>query len=112
MATIQNVTFDCADAAELCRFWSAVLETDPIESQPQFAMIPGRPNVLFLQVPEPKSAKNRCHLDLDCADLQAERNRLEGLGATFVHEKTEYGIHWMTFTDPEGNEFCAARALS
>ena len=34
------------------------------------------------------------------------RQRVEELGATFVHEKDEYGVHWMTFHDPEGNEFC------
>jgi predicted enzyme related to lactoylglutathione lyase len=72
------------------------------------AVLPGSPNWLFLKVPESKTAKNRMHVDLQCDDLAAERERLLGLGATFVHEKDEYGVHWMTFQDPEGNEFCAA----
>jgi Glyoxalase-like domain len=55
---------------------------------------------------EGKTAKNRFHLDLDTETLDGLRPRLEGLGATFVHEKDEYGIHWLTFQDPEGNEFC------
>ena len=46
------------------------------------------------------------HVDLDCDDLGVARQRVEELGATFVHEKDEYGVHWMTFHDPEGNEFC------
>jgi predicted enzyme related to lactoylglutathione lyase len=61
-----------------------------------------------IKVPEGKTAKNRLHLDLDCDDLTEARRRLELLGASFVHEKDEYGVHWMTFQDPEGNEFCVA----
>ena len=60
-------------------------------------------------VEESKVAKNRIHVDLDCPDLDAERTRLLGLGAEFVHEKHEFGLRWMTFRDPEGNEFCAAQ---
>ena len=57
-------------------------------------------------MPEARSAKNRVHVDLDARDLDEARERLEGLGATFVHEKDEYGLRWFTFQDPEGNEFC------
>ena len=59
-------------------------------------------------MPEGKTAKNRMHLDLDCDDLAGGRSQLESLGATFVHEKDEFGVNWMTFRDPEGNEFCVA----
>ena len=98
------------DAAALAAFWSAVLDSPVVDwANEQFAMIPGTPNFLFIQVPEEKSAKNRCHVDLDVADIAAERERLESLGATFVHEKEAYGVNWLTFRDPEGNEFCVAR---
>ena len=59
-------------------------------------------------MPEGKTAKNRMHVDLDAGDLDEARRRLESLGATFVHEQNEYGVHWYTFQDPEGNEFCVA----
>ncbi len=75
----------------------------------QFARIAGdgsSPNLLFIQVPEDRTAKSRVHVDLDAPDLDAARERLEGLGAEFVHEKDEYGLRWFTFRDPEGNEFC------
>jgi predicted enzyme related to lactoylglutathione lyase len=115
MATIQSVTFDWADPQALARFWAAVLDWDVGPEANEFIAAVGGPNrkadepsLLFLAVSEGKTAKNRCHLDLDCNDLDAERARLEGLGATLVHEKDEYGLRWMTFTDPEGNEFCAA----
>ena len=41
-------------------------------------------------------------------DLGVAREHLQSLGASFVHEKDEFGVHWMTFQDPEGNEFCIA----
>ena len=105
---IGNVTFDCSDALALSAFWAQVVER-PVAAgaTAEFAVIGGAPNLLFIQVPEDKAAKNRCHVDLDAdAPLADVRKRLEGLGATFVHEKHEFGIGWMTFTDPEGNEFC------
>jgi hypothetical protein len=109
---IANITFDAADPPRLAAFWSAVLERPVADGANQHvAMIEptdSAPRLLFLRVPEDKSAKNRMHLDLDCQDLAATRARLEGLGATFVHERQEYGVHWITLLDPEGNEFCAA----
>ena len=107
---IGNVTFDCDDALALSAFWSKVVDRPVAEgASADFAVIVGRPNpnLLFIKVPEAKAAKNRCHVDLDAdADLDDVRRRLEGFGATFVHRKDEFGISWMTFADPEGNEFC------
>lgn len=67
--------------------------------------------LLFVEVPEPKSGKNRLHVDVhsgsgELADLVA---RLEGLGATRVREVDQGPAgHWWVMRDPEGNEFCAA----
>ncbi|WP_329363674.1 glyoxalase/bleomycin resistance/dioxygenase family protein [Streptomyces sp. NBC_00669] len=67
--------------------------------------------VLFQDVPEPKSGKNRLHLDVHggpggLTELVA---RLETLGATCVHEVDRGPAgHWWVMRDPEGNEFCAA----
>jgi hypothetical protein len=105
---VGNITFDCGDPVALAAFWSKVVER-PVATgaTDDFAVIGGKPNLLFIRVPEDKTAKNRCHVDLDAdAPLDDVRTRLEGFGATFVHRKDEFGIAWMTFTDPEGNEFC------
>jgi predicted enzyme related to lactoylglutathione lyase len=110
MTRLQNITTDCGDPSALAAFWAQVLDLEVAEGANEFmAMLPGSPTWLFLKVPETKTAKNRVHVDLDCDDLPAERQRLESLGAAFVHEKNEYGVHWMTFRDPEGNEFCVAQ---
>jgi hypothetical protein len=67
--------------------------------------------LLFQDVPEGKSGKNRLHLDVhrENGDLDALVTRLEGLGAARVREvdKGPAG-HWWIMRDPEGNEFCAA----
>jgi catechol 2,3-dioxygenase-like lactoylglutathione lyase family enzyme len=105
---IGNVTFDCVDAVALAGFWSKVVERPVAAGATEdLAVIGGAPNLLFVRVPEAKAAKNRCHVDLDAdAPLDEVRTRLEGIGATFVHRQEEFGISWLTFQDPEGNEFC------
>jgi len=66
------------------------------------------PRVLFQRVPEPKTVKNRVHLDLRVGDNAATEavSRLIAAGATFMHEGHQGPHAWVTLTDPEGNEFC------
>lgn len=103
---LTHLTFDCADAATLAEFWSAVLD-QPVDdgASPEFATVTGKPGWMFIQVPEGKSAKNRVHPDLSTGDLAAELTRLKELGATHLADHTEDGTSWATFADPEGNEF-------
>ena len=67
--------------------------------------------LLFQEVPERKSGKNRLHIDVhgEPGGLDKLVARLEELGATRVREvdKGPAG-HWWIMQDPEGNEFCAA----
>jgi hypothetical protein len=71
---------------------------------------PNRPRVLFQLVPEPKSVKNRLHLDLRVGEERRETEvaRLVGLGATELHRGRQGPHWWVTLADPEGNEFCVA----
>jgi catechol 2,3-dioxygenase-like lactoylglutathione lyase family enzyme len=64
--------------------------------------------VLFQQVLEPKTVKNRLHLDLHAGPdrRDAEVARLQELGAAVQREVKEPGTHHIVMTDPEGNEFC------
>jgi predicted enzyme related to lactoylglutathione lyase len=106
--TLNHITFDCADAERLAGFWSSVLDeaVDPGAS-PDFATITSRTSAswMFVKVPEPKSVKNRVHVDLATEDLDAELARLTGLGAARVADHDESGTRWTTLSDPEGNEF-------
>jgi hypothetical protein len=141
-----QVTFDAANPAALSAFWQQALA--PLGYQPApppagFADWPaflaaqgvpesewnsaaalvdpsGRgPRLFFQRVPEPKTAKNRVHLDLGSgggpgipveqqrAAVDAAVERLQQLGATFVERSEELGVVWAVMHDPEGNEFCA-----
>ena len=67
--------------------------------------------LLFQDVPEGKSGKNRLHIDVHSAPggLDDLVVRLEKLGATRVREVDQGPAgHWWVMLDPEGNEFCAA----
>ena len=104
--TLTHLTFDCADAEKLATFWSAVLDRPLGDgASPEYAVVPGSPGWMFLQVPEPKAGKNRVHPDLSTKDLEAEVARLTELGATHLADHTEDGTTWTTLADPEGNEF-------
>jgi len=112
MLSLANITFDCADATELAGFWSALLDR-PVDAgaSPYFATIGSAdagPTMMFLMVPEPKGAKNRCHLDLSADDREAECKRILGLGAEHVADHDEHGQRWTVLRDPSGNEFCVA----
>jgi hypothetical protein len=105
---IKTVTFDCADALILARFWAAALGTDvDDESTVDRAYVEaagwGGPNMWFVRVPEGKSAKNRLHFDLRAlGSIDAEVARLVSLGATVERSGSELTV----MCDPEGNEFC------
>lgn len=121
---ISHTSVDCRNAYELSEWWKALLgyidvPGDPNEPGHEECMIIDpdgvRPRVLFIEVPEGKTVKNRIHLDLRPADRTRDEEvaRLLGAGATEVEDHR--GIHgpgsgWVTLADPEGNEFCILRS--
>lgn len=70
------------------------------------------PRLLFMLVPEPKTAKNRTHLDVRIGtdDVPATVARLAERGAKFLHEGRQGPHTWVTLADPEGNEFCVSQS--
>ena len=67
--------------------------------------------MLFVIVPEAKSAKNRLHLDLvPPSSMKDEVERLEAAGATVERFVEENGSYWTIMLDPAGNEFCVLRS--
>lgn len=109
-ATIANVTFDCADPGALAEFWAAALgyRKQKIGADEAALVAPERngPRLLFIRVPEPKTAKNRVHLDVGVDDMPATAERLVNLGGQQVEVVSEDGETWTVMRDPEGNEFC------
>lgn len=116
---VSHTSIDSGNAYALSEFWKQVLDYvdvdgDPNEPGHEECMIlarDGSHHLLFIEVPEAKSVKNRIHLDLRPTDLtqQEEVDRLTGLGATVATDHRGIdgpGSGWVTMTDPEGNEFC------
>jgi hypothetical protein len=148
MATKVQVTIDCVDPQPLVRFWSEALHYQPeqppdgsdswlgywrsigippeelegVEDGAESVVDPAGvgPRIWFQVVPEPKTIKNRLHLDLGVGGgrtvpkairkerVDAEVERLVAAGATVLHTHAEPGIdHYaVTLADPAGNEFC------
>jgi Glyoxalase-like domain len=67
-----------------------------------------RRRVIFQQVPEAKTVKNRWHIDVrvGAEHVAAQVDRLVSRGATFLHTGQQGPHQWVTLADPEGNEFC------
>jgi predicted enzyme related to lactoylglutathione lyase len=107
-----GLVLDCEDPARLAEFWTGALGYVSLgEADPYVVLLPdGRPGpkLLLQRVPEPKTVKNRMHLDIDADDIEAEATRLEALGARRVakEQRHEFGTNWILMADPEGNEFC------
>jgi predicted enzyme related to lactoylglutathione lyase len=111
-----GLVLDCADPGRLAVFWAPALDYVDLGSAGAYAVLvpngrPG-PKLLLQQVPEPKTTKNRMHLDIETPDIEAEAARLERLGARRARPGAiqEHGSTWILMTDPEGNEFCVCDA--
>ena len=143
MATPWGITFDCANARVLADFWKVALgyvdappptgwdtwadwarhfEVPEDEWDDGASLVDpdgALPPIGILKVPEPKTAKNRLHIDLRVAGgrhvdqaVRRERilamvERLVAAGGTVVREDTFDGhLDHVVMADPEGNELC------
>lgn len=67
---------------------------------------------LFLEVDDPKTSKNRLHLDLRPTDQDATVARALELGATHtdIGQHDDPDVTWVVLADPDGNELCILRS--
>ena len=128
MTIAVQITVDAADPDRLAEFWAEALGYD-LHDRPD--LWPGyhrkitdpagaRAPILFLRVPEPKTVKNRVHIDLYLPhsedeppsfderrqQLALEVERLIEAGASRIGEGGAEDDFWTVMADPEGNEFC------
>lgn len=105
---------DCADPWALVEFWETALgyrrhpEADGVV---YLGLVPPEgehgPAVVLQRVREPRTGKNRAHLDLYLVDAPALIDRLVGIGGTRIGEPQVYEGQWFqVMHDPESNEFC------
>jgi predicted enzyme related to lactoylglutathione lyase len=110
--SILAISVDAHDAAQLAQFWAQALHRTVDDGATEdFASIAADTNselgpfLMFHKVPEGKTVKNRVHFDLQAADVATEADRLTSLGAKQTRSLAENNNRWISFTDPEGNEF-------
>ncbi|GAA0807253.1 VOC family protein [Spirilliplanes yamanashiensis] len=116
-----HITINARDPYRLAQFWQQMTgygphpdgPNEPGEDEAYLAGPPGAPALLFVRVPDAKTARNRVHLDV----VPTGRTRDEevawllGLGATEVDDRRRGdGTGWVVLADPEGNEFCVERS--
>jgi hypothetical protein len=119
---VSHTSIDCHNAYELSEWWRALLgyemiADDPNEPGHEECMIldpdTGH-HILFIEVPDEKSVKNRLHFDLRprTGTRDEEIARVLGAGATMFNDLRGQwgpGTGWAVLADPEGNEFCILR---
>lgn len=141
MTRALSLTLDAADPATLATFWAKALGYQ-LEAPPEgFASWPEAltawgvpedewdsaaaivdpagvgPRIFIQRVPEPKTAKNRLHIDVhsgagrpgakDMGIVRAVAADLQASGASIIAEFDRADIgQWIVMADPEGNEFC------
>jgi hypothetical protein len=105
----EQTIVDARDPVGLGQWWANALGWVVVDDAPdEYEIRPSRdrlPGLLFASVPEPKSGKNRLHLDFRPDDRDAEVERLLALGAKLA-DVGQGEQSWVVLTDPEGNEFC------
>ncbi len=114
IARLDSVTIDCHDPARLAAFWASIFGAvevwrggDPVQYI-DLGETDGSPVLRFQRVPEPKTVKDRIHLDLRIDDIDEACARIIELGGVRVEQDDlhEYDVVFRVMFDPEGNEFC------
>jgi len=116
------LTIDADDPGKLARWWMEALDGYELEYEGPDAETDGEAEaviksrsghrMLFIEVHDEKTTKNRLHLDLRPDDRDVEVARLEGMGATRIDVGQGDDKTWVVMADIEGNEFCVLRALT
>jgi hypothetical protein len=106
-AGLLEIVVQTADPVRIATWWADVLgvqRTDDDEGYSYIEPVPGAPfeSLDFVPVSEPKTVKNRIHIDVTTPDVQL----LLDAGAQVLRAKDEE-IGWHVLADPDGNEFCA-----
>jgi predicted enzyme related to lactoylglutathione lyase len=112
-----ELVLDCAEPKRLAKFWREALDYRDYYTDANLAVLVPKEGIaspLLLQgVPEPKTVKNRMHLDIVVNDIEAEIHRLQALGAHRIDDGFQSfgGTRWVRMSDPEQNEFCVSTGV-
>lgn len=105
-----HIVVDCAEMRPIAQFWSALLGWPvTFEDHEEMYIEDEHMGIVFGEVPEPKTVKNRVHLDLASADTAQQKETVERalkLGARHADIGQGDDAPFVVLADPEGNEFC------
>lgn len=116
-----HLLIDSADPPSAATFWAQALGWEPASEGPDEAVAmpadfayPGTSAVplVFVPIPETKSAKNRVHLDIAPFagdDHAANVTALQAAGANLADVGQSGNENWVVMSDPDGQEFCVLR---
>ena len=106
IARWKDLCIDALDAHRMARFWGGILGLEiDLHAEGDAALRGATPEetIWINTVPEPRTVKQRVHLDVDVASVEP----VLALGASMVLPASESGFDWSALTDPEGGELCA-----
>ena len=112
---LHHIIVDTYDLPGLAWSWTQALGWRVLSEREREIVIGTDENapvgMCFMPVTDPKTVKNRMHLDLttSAADRDQEIDRLVALGARRVNVGQTGTESWTVLADPEGNEFCVVR---
>jgi predicted enzyme related to lactoylglutathione lyase len=112
---LHHIVIDTHDLPRLAEFWTRALRWDILSESEREIVIGADLNapvgICLMPVSDPKTVKNRVHLDLTsrAEDRDREIERLLALGARRVDIGQTGDESWTVLADPEGNEFCVVR---
>jgi hypothetical protein len=102
LAAYKDFCIDAGDLGRAGRFWSAALRLESHPHTDSVVRLSGsspQHTVWINAVHEPKTAKNRLHLDIHTGSVA----ELVELGASVLDDT----LPWTVMADPDGGEFCA-----
>lgn len=111
IGAVSAVMHDTVDLEGAVAFWAEILGLEVLHRDDTYAYLgpltERGPHLAFQKVSEPKTIKNRLHLDVRVPDRAAFERYVESLGGRVVevHEHPGWPV-WTVMTDPQGNEFC------
>ncbi len=111
-----RLCIDANDVDRVSAFWSSLLgyrirEVDDSDGWRHLEPTsPELPKLTIQPVPEPKTRKNRLHLDLFVPDPDPWIQRAVELGATLLGRSEDPDDWFQVIADPEGNELCICRS--
>jgi hypothetical protein len=111
---LHHIIVDAHDLLGLARLWTQAPGWKVLSERENEIVIGTGENapagMCFMPITDPKTVKNRVHLDLtgSAADRDQEIDRLLALGARRAGIGQAGAESWTVLADPEGNEFCRA----